>query len=71
MGKLGDLMLGIKCEGCDTNLSVVNVGGYRAFCHKCVTTFPEFPEDGNEKGGCHIEGRYPNYKWVCGPEDSE
>lgn len=60
-----DLRLGINCPGCDRELTIVNVGGYRQYCHWCVEAMPPFPADGNARGGCVIEGKYPKFRWVC------
>lgn len=54
-------MLGVDCGGCGTPLTIDNAGGYQDFCEKCVKAMPEFPKDGEAH---HIEGRYPNFRWV-------
>ncbi|HAD32193.1 MAG TPA: hypothetical protein DCE77_11510 [Methylophaga sp.] len=56
--------IGISCPGCSTPLKGGidgNVGGYRAYCQKCVDAMPAFP-----KGNCGytLTGTYPDFKWV-------
>jgi ribosomal protein S27E len=56
--------MGIKCPGCDEELTVENAGGYRNFCEKCVKSMPEFPKDGK---GYLIKiirkGKEPIFEW--------
>ena len=50
------------CPGCDVEITVENVGGYRCFCEKCVKAMPPFPNDG--KGHLIKEGcKYPYFEW--------
>lgn len=53
--------IGVKCPGCDAELTIANAGGYRRFCQKCVDAIPPFP---TERGGYVIKGEYPSFQWV-------
>ena len=56
-----DIDLGVNCGGCGAPLTIFNAGGYQHFCEKCVVVMPSFPRDGKAH---HIEGEYPNFRWV-------
>jgi hypothetical protein len=52
----------IICPGCDVEITIYNVGGYRTFCRRCVSVMPLFPNDG--QGHAIVEGcRYPDFRW--------
>ena len=53
--------LGVKCPGCQTDLTTKNAGGYRSYCEICVKAMPELPRDGF---GYNIMGKYPNFLWI-------
>lgn len=48
-----------KCPGCDVEITVQNVGGYRTYCCTCVESIPPLPGS----GGYLLTGKYPDFKW--------
>lgn len=59
--------LGYDCPGCDVPITYCNDGGYRTYCDRCVSAMPRLPGGTDERGfqkGYHIEGRYPEFRWV-------
>ena len=53
--------LEMECEGCDDDLTVDNIGGYRQCCNKCVKKMGAPPKG---IGSCMVVGSYPDFKWV-------
>lgn len=67
MFTIADDPLGVDWPGCDTPLTWSNAGGYRTYCQKCVDAMPDIPGGVDDNGyakGYHLEGRYPNFRWV-------
>jgi rRNA maturation endonuclease Nob1 len=53
--------MGVKCPGCEVEITTGNAGGYRCYCQKCVPEFPYIPNTGKSYV---IEGTYPDFCWV-------
>lgn len=53
--------VGVDCAGCDTPLTLENIGGYRSYCKTCVEQLMAEPFP--ESGSAHPRGKYPNLYW--------
>ncbi len=50
-----------ECSGCGVELTLINIGGYRCYCDKCVDAMPKLPTDGKSYT---CKGKYPHFEWV-------
>jgi hypothetical protein len=57
--KIESESLNQNCPGCDTALTIYNLGCYRDYCEKCVDAIPiDFPTT-----NYRLKGKYPNFEW--------
>lgn len=51
------------CTGCDDEVTLEEMGGYREYCFKCVDKIPDIPSF-PVGVGFKLTGKWPDFKWV-------